>query len=400
MKVFPSAALARCEIWEETIRSSLKQPRYKKKDIDDRKAQASRFRCVNDRYVADVMTEPHPRTTVGAAKARRPHTSTSGTTITWLRPVWHAWLDADYSRWMVDGFLLFVNVYGSRVGGQRERQTQAFEAGVPYFPRDYPSIPAYGEQISKTADEEEARWKRTPAAKKPNFEKLGTRSPWRHDWEVVLGLKEPESQLVPTQREAQGPEGEDLPSPEDVEPKDMEYTAMLGKSPWLLRGALLKYMSLVPDFIKEINRLRTRRSESHFDFKDADLLLRSALVPVQLSPCGRGVLKEMSMIYMLEDHECEEARKLLAPIRKKAGGRYLGHSLGAIAAIKYQALVAQARRWGYFSSRNRSPCSLRHRLSQGTPGGAMVSRFLVKGRNRDGQSSWLAHLEANDFSQS
>ncbi|KAF9497689.1 POP1-domain-containing protein [Pleurotus eryngii] len=387
MKVFPSAALARCEIWEETIRSSLKQPRYKKKDIDDRKAQ----NLIPGQPLAPQRQDDR----IPVLLVQRSLGSVQSGTHGWMLIIPAGWSMAFFSS------LTFT---GSRVGSQRERQTQAFEAGVPYFPRDYPSIPAYGEQISKTADEEEARWKRTPAAKKPNFEKLGTRSPWRHDWEVVLGLKEPESQLVPTQREAQGPEGEDLPSPEDVEPKDMEYTAMLGKSPWLLRGALLKYMSLVPDFIKEINRLRTRRSESHFDFKDADLLLRSALVPVQLSPCGRGVLKEMSMIYMLEDHECEEARKHVGSDSKEGGeaitcdksaiigytttgnfclSRGRGHSLGAIAAIKYQALVAQARR-----------------LSQGTPGGAMVSRFLVKGRNRDGQSSWLAHLEANDFSQS
>lgn len=208
-------------------------------------------------------------------------------------------------------FFSSLTFTGSRVGGQRERQTQAFEADVPYFPRDYPSIAAYDAQISKTADEEEARWKRTPAAKKPNFEKLGTRSPWRPDWEVVLGLKDPESQLVTTQREGQAPEDEGMQPPEDA--------PILGKSPWLLRGALLKYMSLVPDLIKELNRLRTRRSESHFDFKDADLLLRSALVPVHLTPCGRGVLKDMSMIYMLEDNEHEEAQKLARSDSEEGG---------------------------------------------------------------------------------
>ncbi|KAF4577137.1 hypothetical protein EYR36_005124 [Pleurotus pulmonarius] len=390
MKVFPSAALARSEIWEEAARASLKQPRYKKKDIDDRKArnlipgQPLAPQRQDDRIPILLVQR-----SVGSVQ--------SGT---------HGWMLIIPAGWSMP-FFSSLTFTGSRVGGQRERQTQAFEAGVPYFPRDYPSIPAYGAQISKAADEEEARWMRTPAAKKPNFEKLGTRSPWRADWEVVLGLKDPESQLVTTQREAQQPGDEGVQPPQDTapeEPEDTEDGAVLGKSPWLLRGALLKHMSLVPEFIKEINRLRTRRSESHLDFKDADLLLRSALVPVQLIPCGRGVLKDMSMIYMLEDHEHEAAQKLARSDSEDGGevvscdkgviigyattggfclSRGRGHSMGAIAAIKYQALVVQARR-----------------LSQGPPGSTVVSRFLVKGRNRDGQTSWLAHLEASNFSQS
>lgn len=38
---FPSTSLARSEIWDEDMRNSLKKPRYKKKDIDDRRSKVT-----------------------------------------------------------------------------------------------------------------------------------------------------------------------------------------------------------------------------------------------------------------------------------------------------------------------------------------------------------------------
>ena len=36
---FPSAALAQSEIWDATARNALLKPRYKKKDLDDRRSK-------------------------------------------------------------------------------------------------------------------------------------------------------------------------------------------------------------------------------------------------------------------------------------------------------------------------------------------------------------------------
>jgi ribonuclease P/MRP protein subunit POP1 len=99
-------------------------------------------------------------------------------------------------------FFSSLTYTGTRVGGQRERQTQSFEAGCAYFPRDYPFTHAYSSYVEQRADQEKDRWERKPPAKRTNFEKLGTRSPWKPDWDVVLGLQAPTSDdLVTTQRE-------------------------------------------------------------------------------------------------------------------------------------------------------------------------------------------------------
>lgn len=37
--VFPSSTLASSEIWDESIRDALAKPRYKKKDLDERRSK-------------------------------------------------------------------------------------------------------------------------------------------------------------------------------------------------------------------------------------------------------------------------------------------------------------------------------------------------------------------------
>ncbi|KAF9230624.1 FAT domain-containing protein [Melanogaster broomeanus] len=91
---------------------------------------------------------------------------------------------------------------GTRFAGQRERAKQLFDAGVPGFPMDHPTTPAYHVATSERAAKDAARWERTPPAKKPNYEKLGTRSPWCADWDVVLGLK-----TLPASGSGEGEEG-------------------------------------------------------------------------------------------------------------------------------------------------------------------------------------------------
>lgn len=39
--VFPSAKLAQSEIWDENVRNVLRKPRYKKTELDQRRAQVS-----------------------------------------------------------------------------------------------------------------------------------------------------------------------------------------------------------------------------------------------------------------------------------------------------------------------------------------------------------------------
>jgi ribonuclease P/MRP protein subunit POP1 len=196
-------------------------------------------------------------------------------------------------------FFSSLTYTGTRVGGQRERQTQSFEGGSAYFPRDYPSTGAYTSYAEEREGEEKGRWERKPPAKRTNFKKLGTRSAWKPDWEVVLGLEtlgnQDDANLIPTQRE-------DASSTKKV-------------LPWLLRGAdvpaVLENASNMfnhgAGVLAEINKLRTKRSQDPLESNvRPDDLWKGALVMVQVSMCGRGSPDDLAVIYSVDD---DEARK-------------------------------------------------------------------------------------------
>ena len=197
-------------------------------------------------------------------------------------------------------FFSSLTYTGTRVGGQRERQTQSFEAGSAYFPRDYPFTSAYGSYANEREREEKGRWERKPPAKRANFEKLGTRSAWKPDWEVVLGLEttaiQDDGDLLPTQR--------------DGNPSTVRQVR-----PWLLRGvdvpAILENASNMfnhgAGLLTEMNKLRTKRRQDPLESKiRPDDLWKSALVMVRLTMCGRGAPDDLAVIYSLDD---TEARK-------------------------------------------------------------------------------------------
>lgn len=198
---------------------------------------------------------------------------------------------------------------GTRVGGQRERQTQTFEAGTSYFPRDFPSTTLYEQYAKKRELEERAAWARKPPAKRINYKKLGTRSPWWADWEVVLGLaaakesdesEEPDEALVSTQREA--------PQTEPNMDVDAEQSTA---RPWILRGTevgtILTSISMqlnhTSGLLEAINKLRQKRAMVPLDVSTKDDLLKGALVPIKVTMCTRGAPGDLAAIYSIEDDE-------------------------------------------------------------------------------------------------
>ncbi|KAL4080499.1 NUC188 domain-containing protein [Scleroderma citrinum] len=100
----------------------------------------------------------------------------------------HGWTLLFPAVWSM-AFLSSLVYTGTRFSGQHERRKQYFEAGIPGFPVDYSSSRACEVASEQRAESERARWKHTPES----WEKLGTRSPWHADWDVVLGLKSPEA---------------------------------------------------------------------------------------------------------------------------------------------------------------------------------------------------------------
>ena len=198
------------------------------------------------------------------------------------------------------------------MGGQRERQTQAYEAGTMYYPRDYPFTRAYDAYALDRESADNSAWERKPPAKRVNFEALGTRSPWRADWEIVLGLStEDEEHLdsdppafVTTQREI-------VSEMNVIKPK---------VKPWLLRGSEVpKILSSIfsvfnhgATLLSEINRLRLKRDQAPFsnDVKSADLL-KGALINVKVSMCSRGAPQDLAAVYSLSDDLYKKWEKAL-----------------------------------------------------------------------------------------
>ncbi|KAI0373884.1 POP1-domain-containing protein [Pilatotrama ljubarskyi] len=330
--VFPSAALAESQIWDEDTRVSLRKPRYKKKDIDQRRSnnlvpgEPLKAERKDDRIPVLLIQ----RSVENSAFAQS--ASTSSTRHSTTRSL-HGWTLIVPQGWGMP-FFSCLTYTGTRVGGQRERQTQAFEAGCAYFPRDFVTTSAYEEYAEDRAEEDLETWERKPPAKRPNYEKLGTRSPWRADWEVVLGIERTDGAAAVEQH------GEFLDTQrnlvmEDVTQPALELASTSGRNmkaqSWLLRGSdvpaiiadVLSMLSPAAGVLVHINQARAKRKLDPLDASiRAEDLMRTALVQVAIFLCGRGCPDDLAVIYRVED---EKARKWIsAEARKKRGSSLLG----------------------------------------------------------------------------
>ncbi|KAJ6584902.1 ribonucleases P/MRP protein subunit POP1-domain-containing protein [Mycena capillaripes] len=370
----PSATLAQSDLWEESTRDSLRKPRYKKKDLDERRSK----NLVPGNPLSPLRQDDRVPVMLIQRSVER-----GGTSNDLALHGWTLLLPAGWSM----SFFSSLTFTGTRVAGQRERQTQAFEAGTAYFPRDYPLCASYDAYASARQTEEQARWERTPPAKRANYARLGTRSPWRADWGVVLGIEEPtDASLVSTQREAGDP--------------------VVVVQPWLLRGTAVRgllekllHMNAAdrPNALSdELNGLRAKRTLAPLEAAP-DALLQAALVRVRITPCTRGKPQDLALIYAVDDAEVQMWRRIprgadeesaegteLADTRPPqssiigyvtTGNFSLSHgegfALGAVPLLRFLELGEQAQR---LSSKE----------------------LLVKVRDRDGHKCRAAFIELLD----
>jgi len=225
-------------------------------------------------------------------------------------------------------FLTSLIYTGTRVGGQRERAHQAFEAGAAYFPRDFPTSPAYEEFAAARAIADEERWKRKPPAKRVNWDKLSTLDPWASAWRVALGL----GPTLSTDTGTDDGSDADLVSTQRDDRPPASAASDSAIRPWLLHGPsaraivenIARLLGPAPGLLSEMNALRRKRELPPLDAvdadADADALLRGALVHVRVTLCGRGAPDDMAFVYALED---QEARAWV-----KAHGGALGGAVG------------------------------------------------------------------------
>ncbi|KAG6900179.1 hypothetical protein C0993_001891 [Termitomyces sp. T159_Od127] len=392
--IFPSAQLAQSDLWDEDVRTKLARPRYKKKDLDERRSKL----LIPGTPLNPERQDDRIPVLLVQRSLEVPESRTQGI---------HGWTLIIPSGWSM-AFFSSLTFTGTRVGGQRERQTQAFEAGTPYFPRDLPTSAGYGVYATARAKEEKGRWDRKPPAKRPNYDKLGTSSPWRADWHSILGLPRPKFEEEVKTSEAGGLVSTQRESADEIGTTTDEALQM-----WLLRGSeapsVISNMSRMFNqsaaLLQEINKLRAKRGlEALGSNVKAEDLLRRALVSVTIRMSGRGAPEDLAIIYQVSadegkkwvralrnnsgtyNEETEEEVKLskiIPPNSSIIGFVTTGHfslsqgqgfGIGAIPLVKFLELQEQAekRRTNTTSS---------------------ISSLLVKVRNRSGQQCRAAYIE-------
>ncbi|KAF8527485.1 ribonucleases P/MRP protein subunit POP1-domain-containing protein [Hysterangium stoloniferum] len=327
--VFPSTTLAKSELWDEVEREGgSRKPRFQKKDLDERRQK---------NLVPGTPLEPlrHDdrvpllviQRTLGSQSSAPP---TRATNTDFNTDIMHGWTILFPAHWSMPFFTSLIHT-GTRVAGLRERRTQSFEAGVPDFPFDYPLTPAYQREATMSEMAEKANWNKKPPAKRVDWETVGTRSPWRADWEVILGLPQKENTedgLLGVQRDLS-----------DVHMGEVDAS----ESMWLLRGPETPNIiaaassSQNPGFIllEKVNALRAKKNLSALG-TSAVALLRGALVQVKLNLCGRGNPDDLAAIYEVGKEESERLRRMLL---KKRGGDIEGTADDELSEVTVQNSV-------------------------------------------------------------
>ena len=199
---------------------------------------------------------------------------------------------------------------GTRVGGQREHRSQSFEAAMAHYPQDYPFTPAYDIHVQEREVEEKTRWERRPKAKRSNWTKLGTRSPWRADWEVVLGLEtstEAQETLVVTQREDS--------VADDAGDRERRCQTWLLCGPET-RSVLLSCATLShPNkaLLSKVNQLRAKRHQPLLPKTlSAENFWEGGLVRVRLVFIRRGSPGDLAAIHRMGDQEAKTWKAVVA----------------------------------------------------------------------------------------
>ncbi|KZW00420.1 POP1-domain-containing protein [Exidia glandulosa HHB12029] len=267
--IWPSGKLAQSGLWDAQTREGVRVPRYRKRDLDERRGKnlipgTPLERQDDDAKVPLILVQ-----------------RTLGETM-------HGWLLIAPRGWGT-ALLHSLTFTGTRVAGLAQRATQHAEAGASFFPVDFPSTKACGAWWATRGAEERARWERKPKAKRVSYEKRGVRSAWVPDWDVVLGL------------EGAGARADE---------SEAQRGERAERKIWLLPGdgieaALEAGAGAVETLVTES---RAKRSLPPIPIADSDAtdLIQTALVSVRVHLVGRGAPGDVGLIYFVKDEERNE----------------------------------------------------------------------------------------------
>ena len=214
-----------------------------------------------------------------------------------------------------------------RVAGLRERALSTFEAGLATFPQDYPSTTAYEEHEIRRELEDRGYWERRPPAKRPNYHKLGTASPWRIAMQDLLGVQEDKGSGKGKGKEVVI---EQTGSTED--PYLVPYKIATSLASTISKDRKHSSTTSKEDNpnVRQLEQDLLAEWESHRGGGESKgRLLRDALVRVKVQPCLRGVPEDLGLIYGLEGTEVEKVRKKLEMAKSKGAVLATGEGEGA-----------------------------------------------------------------------
>ncbi|THH20545.1 hypothetical protein EW146_g820 [Bondarzewia mesenterica] len=373
---FPTSTLARSGIWNENTRNILANV-----------IPGTRLKATHEDNRIPVLLIQR---SIGRASST---TNSSPSQHPADDPSLHGWTLIVPKGWSMAFFNSLVYT-GTRVGGQRERQHQSFEAGEAYFPRDFPANAAHNTYITTRASEEQERWQRKPPAKRPNWDKLGTPSPWKPDWETALGIKSfvdgSGIDLITTQRD---------------DPKTQQQQIQ----PWLFSGPDVRTIvdaaskSLNPSvaIFDGINTLRSKRQMEPLGTDlEAGILFKGALIQIRIQLLGRGSPEDLAVIYAVDD---PEASKWMQVEQKKSHGWQGTEEMPGETEL-CEAVPPEENIIGYVTSGNYSlsrgqgfgigaiPLAKLFELRQQSQR-VRLDGLLVKIRNRDGTICRAAYID-------
>ena len=206
----------------------------------------------------------------------------------------------------------------TRVGGLRERGQQTYEAGCPCFPDDFPCTTANRKYIESKAKEFKEMWERRPPARRVNYQKLGTRSPWRPDFDLVI------TDAIDTLSKQAAIQGGEK---DNNQADDKRHKT----PPWLLSGRLVTKLveKVKKDFLNDteqsvdygqldaitfdlIAHERAKRQLGALPPEKGQELAKRAIVQVQLVPLNRGTPQANAMIYSMSVLEASQIRQLMS----------------------------------------------------------------------------------------
>ncbi|GAA6062283.1 hypothetical protein JCM10212_000943 [Sporobolomyces blumeae] len=318
----PSSEVASSDIfWSVRSRHKIKTPTYRKADLD---ARRSKNLVPGTRLLPNAQDDRIPilvsKRTLSADGASTPLARpTSVLTLTipsgWSMPFWTSLVHSH-----------------PRVAGLRERALASYEAGVSTFPQDWPSTRAFVEHEKRREVEDKGYWERRPPAKRPNYRKLGTDSPWTLDLPALLetawsrqiqldGRERQSADDTESDRDSAGHETFLVPHKIAAALEDDARRGRSGTTEQNTTEATRMdrlHATLLEDFVRYQQGERTEQS-----------LLKNALVRVRIEPCCRGVPEDYGLVYDLEMEQVGAVRDKVAAARGTKRATATGEGEGA-----------------------------------------------------------------------